>query len=526
MVVQSHHTVVVLDYGSQYTRLITRRIRELGIFSVILPADTTMEKILQYDPHAIILSGGPSSVYESGAPQLPKGFKEKQDQTRIPILGICYGLQLLVQEFGGKIQGAKVREYGRMDVKIEKGSSLFPQAMGDHFQAWMSHGDATTEIPKGFKLSAVSDSGAVAGIENPEKNIYGIQFHPEVSHTEHGKEFLKHFLISQAKISLDWNMGSVMDEQIEKIRNQVKKDEHVLCGLSGGVDSTVAAVLVHQAIGDRLHCVFVDHGLLRYKEQERVMEMFKERLHLPVHCVDDGKKFLKKLEGVVDPEQKRKIIGTEFIQSFEGFAQDLKNKIGVLPKYLVQGTLYPDVIESSVGHATAATIKTHHNVGGLPKDLRFQLIEPLRDLFKDEVRELGRKMKIPEDFLMRHPFPGPGLAVRIIGEITPSRIEMLQHADEIFIHSLKESGLYNQIWQAFAVFLPIKSVGVQGDGRTHDHVIALRAVTSTDGMTADWFAFEPKFLAKVSNRICNEVKGVNRVVYDISSKPPATIEWE
>jgi GMP synthase (glutamine-hydrolysing) len=529
MIAKPHQTVVVLDYGSQYTRLITRRIREMGIFSIILngrTAQTDVAKVFESNPKAIILSGGPSSVYENNAPKLSPEFFDRQAKTKTPVLGICYGLQLLAQALGGEVRGSVFREYGRNVVDVEDNSSFFPLAIKKSLNVWMSHGDSLVKLPNGFKTIAKSHTGAIAAVEDTSRNLYGLQFHPEVSHTEYGSELLKHFFLEVAQIKPDWSMKSVLEEQIEKIRAMVGENEHVLCGLSGGVDSTVAAVLVHRAIGDRLHCVFVDHGLLRYEERERVMKMFKDDLHLPVNCVEDGSKFLAKLKGVQDPEEKRKIIGTEFILSFEAFAQNMKMETGSLPKYLVQGTLYPDVIESSVGHATATTIKTHHNVGGLPKNLRFQLIEPLRDLFKDEVRTLGRNLNIQDSFLMRHPFPGPGLAVRIIGEITPERLEILRKADEIYISSLREYGLYDQIWQAFAVFLPIKSVGVQGDGRTHDHVIALRAVTSTDGMTADWYPFEHQFLAKVSNRICNEVKGVNRVVYDISSKPPATIEWE
>lgn len=542
-----HNTVLIIDYGSQYTQLIARRVREMGVYSIVLPGDASLERIKSLAPRAIILSGGPSSVYDQGAPDLPAGFLEYQKTERVPLLGVCYGMQLLAHRMGGKVERAHVREYGRMMVKPESVTRLFGVSPSgadtafdlvpeSQFAAWMSHGDETKAVPPGFKLAAKSANEAYAAMENPEAKIYGLQFHPEVTHTQGGRELLKRFVVELAGVQPDWDMASVMEEQIAKIRAQVGPTEHVICALSGGVDSAVAAALVHKAIGDRLHCVFVDNGLLRFDERARVMKMFKEQLHLPVECVDAVDRFMDKLAGVADPETKRKIIGGEFIKIFDEAATRLSQQIGHLPAFLVQGTLYPDVIESSPppgshgevggGRKHSATIKSHHNVGGLPKDMRFKLIEPLRDLFKDEVRELGRRLSVPEIFLRRHPFPGPGLAVRVIGDITRERLDILRAADEIFIQSLRDSGLYDQIWQAFVVFLPIKSVGVQGDGRTHDHVVALRAVTSSDGMTADWYPFNGDFLAKVSGRICNEVRGVNRVVYDISSKPPATIEWE
>jgi GMP synthase (glutamine-hydrolysing) len=512
-----HSTVVILDYGSQYTQLIARRIRELGIFSVILPGDVALERVLSFGPKAVILSGGPNSVYAEGAPKLPEGFLAEQEKARLPVLGICYGMQLLAKDLGGQVVPGVTREYGRMAVTPVSGPQFF---------AWMSHGDEVKEVPPGFQCTGWSVQGKVASMAHDSRRVYGLQFHPEVTHTENGLEILRSFLVKQAGLTPDWNMNLVLEEQVARIAATVGEDEHVICGLSGGVDSAVAAVLVHRAIGDRLHCVFVDHGLLRFDEQARVMRMFSEKLHLPVTCVDVSDAFLTKLAGVTDPEQKRKIIGAEFIAAFDAAAANIARIIGTTPQYLVQGTLYPDVIESSPGHKHSVTIKSHHNVGGLPKDLKFKLIEPLRDLFKDEVRELGRKLGISEEFVGRHPFPGPGLAVRIIGEINRENLQLLKLVDEVYIQAIREEGLYDKIWQAFAVFLPIRSVGVQGDGRTHDYVVALRAVNSSDGMTADWYPFDPAFLAKVSSRITNQVKGVSRVVYDVTSKPPATIEWE
>lgn len=512
-----HELILILDFGSQYTQLIARRVREQGVYCEIVPFHLALEKVLEKNPKGVILSGGPNSVYEEDAPQISPEF---YDKINTPVLGICYGMQLLAKDLNGKVSPSDKREYGHAKLKRLSGKTDLFKDLPETLDVWMSHGDHVTELPEGFHKTATTGD-VITAIENSARRIYAVQFHPEVSHTPLGKDVLRNFLFNICECKGDWTSKQFIDEEIEKIRKIVGETDKVVCGLSGGVDSTVAAVLVHEAIGDRQTCIFVNNGLLRADEYEETLKVYREKLHLNVIGVDASAEFYEVLKDVVDPEKKRKAIGAKFIDVFDAEA----NKIGDV-KWLVQGTLYPDVIESVSLRGASVTIKSHHNVGGLPEKMNLKLIEPLRELFKDEVRLIGKDLKIPDIILQRHPFPGPGLGVRILGDITPEKVELLQKADKIYIEELHNFKLYNDVWQAFAVLLPIQSVGVMGDFRTYDRAIALRAVTSTDGMTADWARLPHEFLQKVSSRITSEIRGINRVVYDISSKPPSTIEWE
>lgn len=512
-----HELILILDFGSQYTQLIARRVREQGVYCEIVPFHYDLEKNLERRPKGVILSGGPNSVYEADAPQISVDFYH---QINAPVLGICYGMQLLAKDLNGTVSPSDRREYGHAKLRRLSGKTELFEGLPEILDVWMSHGDHVTALPEGFHQTATTGD-VVTAIENREKRIYAVQFHPEVSHTPLGKEVLRNFLFNICDCKGDWTSKQFIAEEIEKIRLIVGESDNVVCGLSGGVDSTVAAVLVHEAVGDRQACIFVNNGLLRADEFEDTLKLYKEKLHLNVVGVDASEEFYAVLKDVVDPELKRKAIGAKFIDVFDAEAQ----KIGGV-KYLVQGTLYPDVIESVSLRGSSVTIKSHHNVGGLPEKMNLKLIEPLRELFKDEVRLIGKDLKIPDEILQRHPFPGPGLGVRILGDITPEKVWLLQKADKIFIEELHNFKLYKEVWQAFAVLLPIQSVGVMGDFRTYERTIALRAVTSTDGMTADWARLPHEFLQAVSSRITSEIRGINRVVYDISSKPPSTIEWE
>lgn len=512
-----HELIIILDFGSQYTQLIARRVREQGVYCEIHPFHLSVDEIAAKKPKGVILSGGPSSVTDVEAPRVSNDF---YGRTQVPILGICYGMQLVAANLGGTIEPATAREYGRARAKVLSGQTALFNELPFELDVWMSHGDHVTQLPEGFETTATTGD-VVTAMEAPERGIYCVQFHPEVAHTPLGREILRNFVFNVCGCQGDWTPASFIKEEIEKIRDVVGNDDNVVCGLSGGIDSTVAATLVHEAIGERQTCIFVNNGLLRYREFEDTLEVYENNLHLNVVGIDASEEFYGVLGGISDPEEKRKAIGSKFIDIFDAEA----HRIGDV-KWLVQGTLYPDVIESVSLRGASVTIKTHHNVGGLPDKMKLKLIEPLRELFKDEVRAIGRDLGIPEVILERHPFPGPGLGVRVLGEITTDKVELLQKADKIFIEELKAWDLYGDVWQAFAVLLPIQSVGVMGDFRTYECTIALRAVTSTDGMTADWARLPHNFLAHLSSRITSEVRGVNRVVYDISSKPPSTIEWE
>ncbi|HSW30714.1 MAG TPA: glutamine-hydrolyzing GMP synthase [Longimicrobiales bacterium] len=514
---REHDRVLILDFGSQFTQLIARRIREERVYCEIHPSTRSLEWIREWEPSGVILSGGPSSVYDEGVPTADKALL----CSGIPVLGICYGMQLIAHLEGAKVHQGK-REYGRAELAVACAEGLFSGfRAGEGTTVWCSHGDHVDEPPAGYERIASTASLPVAAFRSRSHPVWGVQFHPEVAHTNRGGEILSNFLFEVCGCSPTWTAGAFIEDTVARIREQVGSGT-AICGLSGGVDSSVAAVLVHRAIGDRLTCIFVDHGLLRKHEREQVERMFRSHYRMKLVVEDASERFLAPLRGVTEPEAKRKIIGSTFIEVFESTAA----REGTGARFLVQGTLYPDVIESVSAGGPSVTIKSHHNVGGLPEEMPFQLIEPLRELFKDEVRQVGRELGLSEEFVGRHPFPGPGLAIRILGEVTPERLAVLREADAIYLEEIRSAGLYDEIWQAFAVLLPVQSVGVMGDARTYENVLALRAVTSRDGMTADWFPFPHEVLGRISTRIINEVRGINRVTYDVSSKPPATIEWE
>jgi GMP synthase (glutamine-hydrolysing) len=519
----AHQTILVLDFGSQYTQLIARRLRELSVYSEIVPFNTPVEKLRAKQPMGIILSGGPKSVSEEGAPKCEAALFE----LHTPVLGICYGMQLMTDMLGGEVRRSGHREFGHAFVRVSGNGSpqhatapkLF-SAVPAELRVWASHGDDVSAVPPGFQIAATSATAPIAAMEAPDRQLYALLFHPEVAHTDHGSEILRNFAYEVCGCTGDWTIASFIEEATERIKTQVGSGK-VVCGLSGGVDSTVAAMLIHRAIGDRLTCIFVDNGLLRYDEANQIQKRFREKLRLPLDFVDASDLFLERLADVTDPERKRKIIGATFIDVFEKRA----NELGGFG-FLGQGTLYPDVIESASVHGPAVVIKSHHNVGGLPERMHFALVEPLRDLFKDEVRRVGQDLGLDREFVVRQPFPGPGLAVRLIGAITKERLDLLRLADRIVADEIRKAGWYERLWQSFAVLLPVQSVGVMGDARTYEYTVAIRAVESLDGMTADWARLPHDLLAAISSRIVNDVRGINRVVYDISSKPPSTIEWE
>jgi GMP synthase (glutamine-hydrolysing) len=527
-VAAAHSKILILDFGSQYTQVIARRIRECQVYSEVVPFQISAAEVRNLQPRGIVLSGGPASVYEERAPQIdPEIF-----QLDIPVLGICYGMQLMARHLGGEVEFSNRREYGAGLLHVTNGSQLF-DGLGGQLDIWSSHGDKITALPTGFRPAGQTENSVFAAIEDPKRKLYGLQFHPEVAHTPRGKEILRNFVYHICGCSMDWTMGSFIDEACSRVRQQVG-EEKVVLGLSGGVDSSVTAALLHKAIGDQLTCIFVNNGLLRAREEEVVQRVFGENFHIRLKYVDASDRFLKLLAGITDPEAKRKIIGNEFVKVFEQATTELLEEDRAAGngehggyRFLAQGTLYPDVIESiAISGNPASLIKSHHNVGGLPEKMHFELVEPVRQLFKDEVRQAGLQLGLPKEVVYRQPFPGPGLAVRILGEVTPERLNTLREADTIVVSEMEASDWYYRVWQSFAVLLPVRSVGVMGDQRTYDHTIVLRIVESQDGMTADWVRVPYELLARISNRIINEVKGVNRVCYDVSSKPPSTIEWE